>query len=417
MEKDKKSKLYEMLKNMSAYSAEQPKAIQDLCYEAFIPSAYAPAIDLIVESFLTVHSFVILMFEGLISNASAVLRILIEQVAAASVICRNTKAMMEYLRFQNMKKDYYASTGEKHEIIRNTLFQMAGYKRRNEGALKDYLDYGWIRIVNDNKSERGDKLIIKEARLEEMIVDIEEQLNAFAHGQRSSFEFLRNKDLSDKHVSRIIMAAGKLFLFLCYAKHEFLVNNSITNDKYFDYYLNAKILYIDLNARATNKRIVDIIQTTDNLDRDIVYLFSTLNHNRGMMYQSELNYLQVNMAARAYVLGLINFMFMICYKLFSNSIQYLLKNVNSFKELVDKVGVLRIDNVYKNVPHLIPLNELFKMTEMIDDKWSPMNSDGAFAELDENYITDFTSLVHSLFGLAYADFDKEELLKSFVPID
>ena len=176
-------------------------------------------------------------------------------------------------------------------------------------------------------------------------------------------------------------------------------------------------MYIDLNARATNKRIVDIIQTTNNLDRDIVYLISTLDHNRGLMYQSESNYLQVNMLARAYILGLINATFMICYKLYSNSVHNLFDHVKSFKDLINKIGISKIDNIYNNIAHYIPLNELIKMAEMTNDNWAPMNSSGAFAELDEMFITDFTSLVHSLFELAYVGFDKEELLKSFVPID
>lgn len=89
MEKDKQAKLYEMLKHMSDYSIEQPKAIEQLCNDLFISASDAPAIDFLVEAFLTVHSFCLLMFDGLVSNASAILRILIEQVAALTVICRN----------------------------------------------------------------------------------------------------------------------------------------------------------------------------------------------------------------------------------------------------------------------------------------------------------------------------------------
>ena len=190
MEDDKRNKFSEMLKNMSDYSVGQPKAIEDLCKNLYISPAYAPAMDLLVESFLTVHSFTILMFDGLISNASAILRILIEQVAAVSVIARSPKAMTEFLKFQTKKKQYYGSDGEEHERIRNFIIQESGFKIKSESALKDYLDYGWIRVLNNNKSERGERLIIKEARLEEVIVDIDEQLNAFAHGQRTWFTFL-----------------------------------------------------------------------------------------------------------------------------------------------------------------------------------------------------------------------------------
>ncbi len=417
MEKNKQSKLYEMLKNMSDYSIEQPKVIEDLCSELFISPAYAPALDLMVEAFLTVHSFSLLMFEGLISNASAILRILIEQVSAVTVICNNPKAMTEFLKFQTWKKQYYSSKGEEHEKIRDFLFEKAEYRHKNESALKDYLDYGWIRALNNNKSERSEQLIIKEARLEEMIVDINEQLNAFAHGQRSIFSFIRNKDLSDKHISRIIMTAGKLFLFLCHAKHKLLVNENMTSDKFFNSYLNAKILFLDLNARAVNSRIIDFIKCSNNIDRDIVYSISSLDHKRGLMYQSELNYLQVNMVARAYVLDLINFMFMISYKYFFNSNADLFSGAKNLTDLVKAVGTDKLSERYNRISHLIQFDKLVEMVDLIDDNWGPMKADNTFSELDEIVMTDFTSLVHSLFDEAYKDFDKKELLKAFVPID
>jgi len=417
MEKNKQSKLYEMLKNMSDYSIEQPKVIEDLCSELFISPAYAPALDLMVEAFLTVHSFSLLMFEGLISNASAILRILIEQVSAVTVICNNPKAMTEFLKFQTWKRQYYSSKGEEHEKIRDFLFKKAEYRHKKESALKDYLDYGWIRALNNNKSERSEQLIIKEARLEEMIVDINEQLNAFAHGQRSIFSFIRNKNLSDKHISRIIMAAGKLFLFLCYAKHKLLVNENMTSDKFFNSYLNAKILFLDLNARAVNSRIIDFIKCSNNIDRDIAYSISSLDHKRGLMYQSELNYLQVNMVARAYVLDLINFMFMISYKYFFASNADLFSDAKNLTDLVKAVGTDKLSERYNRISHLIQFDKLVEMVDLIDDNWGPMKADNTFSELDEIVMTDFTSLVHSLFDEAYKDFDKKELLKAFVPID
>ena len=264
MEKIKKAKSYDMLKHMSDYSIQQPMAIEKLCTELFLSHAYAPAIDLMVEAFLTVHSFALLMFQGLVSNASAILRILIEQVAAVTIISKNQKAFNEFLKFNSWKHNYYSSVGEEKTRIREFLINESGRKYKSESAIKDFLDYGWIRIINNSKSERSDRLIIKEARLEEFIIDINEQLNAFAHGQRSIFEFTKNRELADKHISRIIMIAGKLFLFLCHAKHELLVDDYLTNDQFFDSYLNAKILYLDLNARAIDDRIFNIIQTTED---------------------------------------------------------------------------------------------------------------------------------------------------------
>ena len=416
MEEDKRNKLSEMLKHMSDYSIEQPKAIDDLCQELFVSPAYGPAMDLLVESFLTVYSFVLLMSEGLISSASAILRILIEQVAAVTVISENNNAMTEFLKFQTKKKQYYGSTGVEHERIREYLFKECGYKHKNESALKDYLDYGWIRAINNDKSQRSDKLIIKEAHLEEFIADINEQLNAFAHGQGNMFLFLRNKDLADMHVSRIIMIAGKLFLFLCHSKRKLLFNESIESDKQFSLYLNAKILFLDLNARAINERIIEIIKKTTNLDKDIILSLSTIEHIRGLIYRSELNYIQVNVLARAYVLDLINFTFMICFKLFGESDNFF-DGIKSLSDLLSQIGLERVEQLYKSQEHLIPLSMLIEMINRNDDNWVLMRSEGQMSELDENFITDFTSLIHALFEAAYPNVDADELLKPFITID
>ena len=193
------------------------------------------------------------MFEGLISNASAILRILIEQVSSIVVVSKNPDVMSNFIAFYNKKKNYYGSEGVEHIKYRNQLIKECGHS--SEYDIKNYLDYGWIRILHKDKTQRSSTIIIKEAHLEEMIFDINEHLNAFAHGKRSIFDYANKKDLVDKHISRIIMAAGKMFLLLCHSKQELLVQETIDYDKNFESYINAKLLFLDLNARATNKNI------------------------------------------------------------------------------------------------------------------------------------------------------------------
>lgn len=417
MDKDKESKIYEMLNNMAEYSLEQPAAIETLCNELFISPSYAPLMDLLVESFLTVRSFCVLMFEGLISNASAILRILIEQVAAVTVLASKQNLIPEFLKFQNWKAKYYGSTGEEKDKIREYLFKESGYKKRKENPLKDFLDYGWIKALYKESNERGDKLIIKEAHLEETVVDIEEQLNAFAHGQRSIFQFVKHKDFADRHISRITMVAGKLFLFLCHAKHELLENYPMSKDKHFHLYLDAKILFCDLNSRATNTNINQIIKSTNNLDRDIYNAIATLDHVRGLMYSSELNYVEVNVLARAYILDLINLMYMCCFKMYSSEKNDYLDNVNCFSKLIDKVSFQKVDDLYNSIPHSIPLDKLIEMVNAIDDKWGPVRKDGSFSELDEIFITDFTTLVHTIFDTIYKEYDANKFMDYFVAIE
>ncbi len=104
-----------MLECMSNYSTKQPKVIENICNSSFISPAYDSALNLLVEAFLSIHAFCLLMFEGLVSNASAIVRILIEQVSILNIICHNDKAMQEYIKFRGWKKHYYGSTGKEHE--------------------------------------------------------------------------------------------------------------------------------------------------------------------------------------------------------------------------------------------------------------------------------------------------------------
>ena len=411
MEEEKRNKLYQMLKHMSDYSIAQPKVIEVLCNDLLISPTEAPVFDLLVEAFFTVHSFSLLMFNGLVSNASAILRILIEQVSALTVIARKPKAITEYLKFQSWKQLYYSSTGIEHERRREFLVEKCGYKK--ESAIKDYLDYGWIRVINDDKSERGDRLIIKEAHLEEMIKDINEQLGAFAHGQRSIYSFGRG-DLADKHVARIIMVAGKLFLFLCHDKQELLVNHRMEMDKYFNSYLNAKIIYLDLNARSTNERIIDFIKHSLDLDAEIRYSISTVNHARGLIYQSYLNTVQINVLGRAYVLQLTNVLSMLLYKQLNSK---KLDNIQSFGDLIKVFGFARLSLLYDEVIHTIPFIQFFNMIEANDDNWCLVSNDGQIIEESGNFITDFTTYVHYIFSIVYPDVNINEILDPFVTIE
>ena len=415
MEKDKQSKLYEMLKNMSDYSIEQPEVIEKICKDIFLPQVYVPAVDLLVEAFLTVHSFSLLMLEGLISNASAILRILIEQVSTLTVICKNEKAMMSFIAMQKRKEGYYSRwSNTERKAFKNFLLKEYGYN--SESAVKDYLDYGWIREIDDDRSQRSDRLIIKAAHLEEMIVDINNTLNAFAHGQLSSFAILRNKDYADKHVSRIIMATGKLFLFLCSAKQEWLVNGYLTDDKYFNCYLNAKILYTDLNSRAVSARINEIVLNNENLDREICYSINTLNHTRGLLYQADLNIQQANMLAVAYRYNLQNIATMLLYKLFPSMVNQAIKNSDTFEQVVKSCDCSKLNIIYNSDLHVFDLNGLLEANKMINDNWGPKLESGDFAELDESFINDFTTFVHRLFMIAFPNINPGELIEQFISI-
>lgn len=409
------NRLYTMLDNVSKYSVEQPKVVQKYCEDLFISPAYAPAIDLLVEAFLSVHSFCLLMFEGLVSNASAILRILIEQVSAISVIAKNERAMSEFLKFNTWKKQYYALDGEDKEKLVSFLVSNCGIKKPSKNAIKDYLDYGWIRVINNDKSERSERLILKEAHLEEMIIDVNEQLNAFSHGQRSIFQFIQNKNLADRYISRIIMCAGKLFLFLCHSKTELLSNKEITQDKFFENYLNAKVLFLILNSKATNKRICELVKESQNLDEQAKYTMSTIDHMRGLLYSSELDFLQTNTIGQAYVYGLKNLFFMLCFKIFETKFKQLtIKDISVY----DLGKIIGFKNLYPyfQMSHTFPLEKILEFADKVDDNWGIADKNLKFNEFDEAFVTDFTSFIQSMFNSTYSDEDVSSIQKRFVTI-
>ena len=414
MEKSKETKLYKMLQNMAEYSNGQPDEIS--CVDDFVSPAYAPAIDLLVEAYLSVFSFYLLMFRGLVSNASAILRILIEQTATLTVICQNTKAMYEFLRFQSLKEIYYGPDSDKRTSMIEWLHNDCN--RKSKAEIKDYLDYAWIRVINNDRPERGNRPILKAAHLEELISDINEQLNAFSHGQRSIYQFIKKDDLSlaEKHIARIIMIAGKLFLLLCYAKHEFLVNEDMTSDKYFDKYLEAKILYLELNAKATNQNIKYIITRDKDLKKSILYSMSSLDHTRGLIYESELSVEQANNAARTYVLSLINVSYYLLYQI------YLSKNerfaeTTSLLDVIKLAGVEKIDQIYQKTGHTNDFQKLLEWINKYNDDLVFIKESVGILEQEEVFITDFTSLVHELFDVVFPGYDKSGLPRFFVPLD
>lgn len=416
MEKSKNEKISKMLDRMSDYSDKQPKEIGDLCRLLFVSPAYAPAMNLLVEAFLSVRSFCILMFEGLISNASAILRILIEQVSILNIICHDEKAMGEYLKFQGWKKRYYGSTGKDRQEGFEFLSNQCGKKTNN--AIKNFLDYGWIRITNPDKSNGGKTSIIKKAHLEETLVDIEEQLNGFAHGQKSIFEFHRNESLTDKYVSRIVMIAGKLFIFLVYDKQVLLKDEQLSNDKYFDTYIEARIMFLDLNARAINERIIDYIKQSNNLDNTIKVAAGGIQHMRGLIYSSEISLAQSNFVAKSYVLELINATVMVLYKLYSNERSDLFKEYKSLKNLICSIGGNTIKEQYNSVAHTLSFETLIDEIDKNNDDWRLIESNGSINETKDNFLTDFNSLFFLLLAKVFPDIDeKEDLLKEFVPID
>lgn len=392
MEKTKKSKLYLMLQHISDYCAEQPNVIGRLCNDIGLPQVYEPAIDMMIEAFLSLRSFCLLMQDGLISNASAILRVAIEQISSVYVFSTNPKALTSFLGFNKLKKDYYKSEGDEHKALKAQIAKACNY--HSEQAIKEYLDYGWIKCVIDNvDNKRGATLIRETANFEEMSNDIEDYLNSFAHGQSSMFPYFRAKK-GDKLVSRIIMMSGKLFLALCYSKQELLVNSDITEDKFFDMYVNAKILYLDLNARATEENINYIIKTTKKCDEAIKHMVSTFDNMRLLLYDSHLEWKQVNFLSNSYAVQARIILFVILCKKIFGSLAKVPDGIRNLKQLIESCDVGELKSLFKQTG--LNVDMILDFLVKIDGNWGPMENDHQFRELDELFITDLSSLVHTV---------------------
>lgn len=170
-----------------------------------------PVYDLLADSFLSLKSFCRLMFDRCWSQASAILRIGIEQVSAAVVLLKNPELQRRYIDLQKEHAKYVSLSAEEQKSFRK------GIKNINE-----YFDYSWF-----GSNDYGRDKIIKAAGLSEFIVDIQETLNKFAHGSISIFQFdgaVGDWAPMKRHGRRIVLANCKLYDFLCCSIRNYIGN-------------------------------------------------------------------------------------------------------------------------------------------------------------------------------------------------
>lgn len=170
-----------------------------------------PVYNLLADSFLSLKSFCRLMFDRCWSQASAILRIGIEQVSATVVLLKNPELQRRYIDLHKEHAKYVSLSVEEQKSFRK------GIKNINE-----YFDYSWF-----DSNDYGRDKIIKAAGLSELIVDIQETLNKFAHGSISIFQFggaAEDWTPMRRHGRRIVLANCKLYDFLCCSTKDYIGN-------------------------------------------------------------------------------------------------------------------------------------------------------------------------------------------------
>lgn len=164
--------------------------------------------NLIADSFLTLYSYCNLFFNHAWSQAFALLRVGLEQVAAVYILCNVDGAHDEYIKLYDLYLQYIELESEEEK---------KSFKKENniKDNINNYFDYSWIsKFTMDHKY--GRKQLLELARLDEFIRDIEESLNAFSHGSISVFQMSKdNWAVMKTYGRRACLTCCKLYDFLC----------------------------------------------------------------------------------------------------------------------------------------------------------------------------------------------------------
>ena len=195
--------------------------------------------DLIADSFLTLFSYCKLMFEKAWSQAFAVLRMGIEQVAAVFLLTHMPHALEEYIEIHRLEYGYLkcVSKESKNEYLK---------KHNIKGRVSDYFDYGWISKLREDR-KYGRNQLIEMARLDEFKTDIEETLNAFSHGSISVFQMNGdNWKVMKRYGRRASLTCCKLYGFLCCSYHNLIGSEEFAKTPLNICYIQFKQIYHDL---------------------------------------------------------------------------------------------------------------------------------------------------------------------------
>lgn len=203
-----------------------------------------PIYNLFAEGFISVKSFCLLMMNQAWSQAAIILRTLLEEVATLFVLSFNEETVDEYLKFNQLKREYYCLEGKEEQ---NKFIKDHNLKE-NPTTMINYLNYGWVKRFTKTGTY-GRNQLISLAKLDEFLVDIKWQLNHFAHGDLTIFDFnYDNWKLMKRYGERIIMICAKLFDFL-----------------------------VCSYSRWVGKEFTNI--TTKNLFEKFIYLYRKINNN------------------------------------------------------------------------------------------------------------------------------------------
>ena len=199
--------------------------------------------NLIADAYLTLFSYCKLMFENAWSQAFALLRMGLEQIAAIFIITSTKGALDEYIKLYDLKVQYI---NLESDADRRSFLTSHGISRNK---INDYFDYAWVAsFTSDGKY--GRKQMIELARLEEFLVDIEQSLNAFSHGSMSVFQMSGdNWNVMKRYGRRANLTCCKLYDFLCCSYHNLIGDEEFRKLPLDNSFRLFKTIYHDVFVR------------------------------------------------------------------------------------------------------------------------------------------------------------------------
>ncbi len=233
-------------------------------------------IDLLAESIFSIRSFCLLMKDGLISSASAIMRVIIEQVSIVSAASLDNNARKAFLNVKHDKNKYFAGNNEFRKAFAKQIALEKGITRK----IKQYFDYGFC--VKDGKPIVDLEQLCEVVGFKEAYAVIGDVINGFSHGQISFFKITRsNKNIAQKYIDNLFRLLGLTFFRLTnifiseYGKDAFTANEIKTIDMAFAISCNLDSRFLEttlLDSINLNKLLV-----TREIPKNIATLSTVLS--------------------------------------------------------------------------------------------------------------------------------------------
>lgn len=346
-----------------------------------------PYYDLIAESFFSVQSFCLLVKEGLISSACAILRVILEQVSISYLLSKNKDAKNLFLQIKNDMVSYLVADKNDQKIEGQKIRQK--YNLSDRLNIHNFFDYGFC--ISLGCKSMNLKSICEKAETTHVYDMTTEFLHGFAHGQRSIHQFYRRRN----GVDRIFINDLHLDLFQLFYKLLDTVTTefgeSVINKENNDRYNMIECLVFDIRTRLAEDIFYQSINKGDLSEYNVNDLYEIFGASSRLLNLHE-DQREKYLLSQSYM------------RLAKLTISTIL--IKSRKELlVDKSSILLMTKMFKkykplaaNYKYLIDFDKLLEMMDSVNDDW-------AFNDEENDYMVAYS--INNLIGLLLDEFGYE----------